>query len=179
MRSVSRSCFLVIALTLLLPAGSQAQQDWAEVDRQIDILQSSAREGSRLAAASWLSKELRRANTDQLRKLSQVLRSAGSERVRCAAAGIFASLGTQSRFHTGSRRPLADESAILNSLRQALIYEDKPAVRCCIIAAGAEFDSSEAQALIDRGKSDLSPAVRATSQAAEYRRRNRLTALGL
>lgn len=169
----------VSALLLALCPPVFTQQNWTEVDRQIRILQNDANEQSRLTAAAWLSKELKRPSADHLRQLSQVLRAAASPRVRCAVAGVFAALGRQARFHTGSGQPLPDESSILNALRQALIYEDVPLNRCCIIDAAADFDSPEAQVIIDRAKSDLSDEVRNCAQAAEYRRRNRLSMLGL
>lgn len=171
--------FAVSALQLALCSMAFTQQNWSEVDRQIGILQNEANEQSRLTAAAWLRKELKRPSADHLRQLSQVLRAAKSPKVRCAVAGVFAALGSQARFHTGSSQPLPDESSILDTLRQALIYEDVPLIRCCIIDAAAEFDSPEAQVIIDRAKSDLSTEVRSCAQAAEYRRRNRLSMLGL
>lgn len=169
--------FLVLLLTLgrFVYAGAVAIE--SEVDEQLRILQSDPDLSTRLDAAARLAAEIGRPTSDQIRRISEVLRAAREPEVRCSVAGIFAAIGRQSRFHLRVRNAPTDEGPLLGALRESLIYERDASVRACLVRAACEFDSEEAQVVIDRAKSDSEATVRDAALSAERKRNERLRSL--
>jgi len=162
------------ALAMGIQPITLSQSNLSEIDYHIRILQSDPSSERRIEAAQWLAKEIRRPTENHVRQIAGVIKGGDTATIRCSAAAIFGAIGRQSRFHTGSRRPPPDETQMLGALRHAFVNEEVPSVRSCIVAAASEFDSSEAQVVIDRGKSDINPKVRDTAVKMERIRADRL-----
>lgn len=167
--------FMVAFLTVmsLLCLGNDSYA-YGDINGDLRILQNHPNSQQRIDAARRLGQEMGSPTDYDISDIAGVLRRDPNYEVQCAAAGVFAALGRRRWHHNAGGRTPREAAVILGELRQSLIYEDNPLVRRCILAAAAEFDSNEAQVILDLGKSDIDPSVRDMAWDAERWRNRRL-----
>ncbi|MBI4534057.1 MAG: hypothetical protein HY711_08915 [Candidatus Melainabacteria bacterium] len=141
------------------------------------LLQSAYPE-ERIQAAGVLSATLQRPTIDEVRKLSGVMRADVDPRVRCAIAGVFGAVASRRHYRVVTHRTAPEVAAMLQALREGLIYELTLLVKICIVNAAGEFNSSEAVVIIDRAKGDINQEVREAARVSERKREQRLRETG-
>lgn len=146
-----------------------------DIDTAFGVLSRSASAVARYHAAQWLGENLQRPDEDQARKLLQALRDR-DVRVRVAVAQAIRKIASQEQYHRGGRT--AKELVwLIQGLRECFIYEREDEVRIAILWAVSEFDSGEAQVVLDRGMSENQRVREAATEASRAReQRLKLTA---